>query len=123
MAVFSSALLSASSRTRSELELLRRDMNDDDLSEPSGLAETVEQNVTLRRGSSVGKTPGGVNELNEDCLGMFFEPSFRLRSGLWRGLVFGLDFWRRVVLGLGLDRGLFFFCCSDSVDLVYGLGG
>ena len=99
-------------------------MNDDDLSEPSGLADTVEQKVTLRRGSSVGKTPAGANELDEACLGMFFEPSFELRSGLWRGLGFGLDFLRLPGLGLGLDRGLiFFFCCSDPVGFTYGSGG
>jgi len=67
-------------------------MNDDDLSEPSGLDDTVEQNVTLRRGSSESETLSGGNELEEACLGMFFGPSFKLRSGLWRGLVFGLDF-------------------------------
>jgi hypothetical protein len=57
-------------------------MNDEDLSEPSGLADTVEQKVTLRRGSSEGETLSAGNELEEACLGMFFEPNFELRSGL-----------------------------------------
>jgi hypothetical protein len=123
IAVFSSALLSASSRARSVLALLRLDMKDEALSEPSGRVETVEQKVTLRRGSSDGEPLPGFNEFEEACLDMFFGPGFVLRSGLWRGLVFGLDLERRPGLGLGLDRGLFFFGFSDSVGFTYGSDG
>lgn len=124
IAVFSSALLSASSRARSELALLRRDMNDDDLSDPSGRVDTLGQKVTLRRVSSDGANLSGTRGLVESLFGICFELGFVPRSGLWRGLGLGLDLWRRPGLGRGLDLGLFFFFgCSASKGFVYGSGG